>query len=220
MNQNMPWMNTILPRFLRVRFYWFFDFRSQQGFYLHRFGRRHQEIQLFSSVLWVARIEVSTGCDMSCPASLCSEPVHYKLLAKPCLKHIWKTCTNTETVSYFVTNLSVPEGLCAMYALQVCSGDLPSCFFSSVIWSNSSIALSWLTSMLGPNWGSFIQRILCLVKSTSFQSSEPTWKSFLSLDKSTLFHFGFTCSEKIIYKKIHESCHGFSCSWASFSGIQ
>ena len=35
--------------------------------------------------------------------------------------------------------------------------------------------------MYGPGWGSFHQRILCPVKVTSFQSSEPTLKSFLSL---------------------------------------
>ena len=38
--------------------------------------------------------------------------------------------------------------------------------------------------MHGPYWWSFIQRILCPVKVTSLQSSEPTWKSFLSLDRT------------------------------------
>ena len=35
-----------------------------------------------------------------------------------------------------------------------------------------------------------------------------------------MFHFGSTCSEKIIYKKIFHSCHGPSRCWTSFNGIQ
>ena len=35
-----------------------------------------------------------------------------------------------------------------------------------------------------------------------------------------MFHFGYTCSKKIIYKKIQDSCHGFSFSWTSCNGIQ
>ena len=53
-------------------------------------------------------------------------------------------------------------------------------FRSTRISSNSSIAFCWLTSMHDPDRGSFIQRILCLSKVTSFQSFEPTWKSFPS----------------------------------------
>ena len=35
--------------------------------------------------------------------------------------------------------------------------------------------------MHDPDWRSFIQRILCLMKVFSFWSSEPTWKSFVIL---------------------------------------
>ena len=45
------------------------------------------------------------------------------------MKHIWKTCNNTGTVSCFVTNLSVLEGLCTLYALLECSGDILLCSF-------------------------------------------------------------------------------------------
>ena len=66
------------------------------------------------------------------------------------------------------------------------------------------------------------------VKSKTFQSSEPTWKSFSCLA-------GTRCSipvppvpkrspikrlMMIIYKKVYDPCHGFACSWASFDGIQ
>ena len=44
--------------------------------------------------------------------------------------------------------VSVPEGFCTLYALQSYSGDLP---FSTGISSNTYIALSWRSSMLGPN---------------------------------------------------------------------
>ena len=57
-------------------------------------------------------------------------------------------------------------------------------FHSTGISSNSSIAFSWLTSTHDPDWGSFVQRMLCPVQVTSFQFSEPTEKSFLSLDKT------------------------------------
>ena len=142
MNQNISWMNTILPRFLRVRFSQSFDFRSQQDFnmtflsqfcqkklsclsvkiHLHCFGRRHQETQWLSTVLWVARSEVSLAATwvVSPP---CTELSHHQLLEKLPLKHIWKTCNNTGTVSCFVTLLSVPEGSCTWHALWEYSGD-------------------------------------------------------------------------------------------------
>ena len=33
--------------------------------------------------------------------------------------------------------------------------------------------------------------------------------------QNTLFHFVSTCPKKIVYKKIDDSCHGFSCCWTS-----
>ena len=47
-----------------------------------------------------------------------------------------------------------------------------------------SSGLSRRTSMHDPASRSFFQRILCLVKVTSFLSSEHPWKSFLSLGKT------------------------------------
>ena len=35
-----------------------------------------------------------------------------------------------------------------------------------------------------------------------------------------MFHFGSTCSAKIIHKKINNSCQGFSCSLTSCNGIR
>ena len=82
---------------------------------------RLQETQLFSSVLWVARIEVSVAATwVVSPA--CWELLHHLSLEKLHSKHIWKTCFNTGTVSCFVTNLSVPEGFCTWYALLEYSG--------------------------------------------------------------------------------------------------
>ena len=83
-------------------------------------------------------------------------------------------------------------------------------FFSTGISPNSAIAFSRLTSNLV---------LIEDLQSTSFQSCQPTWKSFLSL-ADTLFHLSSTCSKEIFYKKVHDSCHGLSCSWTSFNGIQ
>ena len=98
---------------------------------------------------------------------------NWQLLEKLPLKLIWKICSNTRTVSCFETNLSVPRGFCTLYALLEYGGNLLLC--SSQL---DAIALSWRTLMIGPNGRSFILRHLCPVKNTSFQSSEPTWKSF------------------------------------------
>ena len=57
-------------------------------------------------------------------------------------------------------------------------------FRSTKISSNSSKALFWLTSMYGPFWESCVRRILYPVKATSFQSSEPPYKSLLRLVKT------------------------------------
>ena len=66
------------------------------------FCKKHQESQLFSMVLWVARIEVSLAAPwVVLPA--CLEPSHLQLLEKLPLKHIRKNCTNTGTVSYSAT---------------------------------------------------------------------------------------------------------------------
>ena len=48
---------------------------------------------------------------------------------------------------------------------------------STGISSSSSTAFCWLTSLHDPDWESFVQRILCPVMVTSFQSSEPTFPS-------------------------------------------
>ena len=84
-------------------------------------------------------------------------------------------------MSYSATKLLVPENLCILYALQGYSRGPLSCCVP-------------LGSPPVPQWpfldspqctiqfeDLFVQRILCPVKVTSFQSSEPTWKSFLSL---------------------------------------
>ena len=84
MKRNISWMNTILPRLLRILFSLFFDFRRSQYYHmkfnpsrnalvillkilsclsvkthLHCFCKRHQEIQLCSTILWRDRMEVS-----------------------------------------------------------------------------------------------------------------------------------------------------------------
>ena len=84
MKRDISWMNTILPLLLRVLLSQSFDFRSSQYYHmkfhpsrnalvillkilsclsvkthLQCFCKRHQEIQLFSTILWGARIEVS-----------------------------------------------------------------------------------------------------------------------------------------------------------------
>ena len=75
--------------------------------HLHCFDRRQQDIQLFSTVLWVARIEVSLAATW--PVSpACQEPSHHQLLERPPLKHIGKTCSNTETASYFTNQVICP----------------------------------------------------------------------------------------------------------------
>ena len=140
MNQNISWMNAIpatvveydsltlltfevnktsiwhsIVRVMLSQLCWILSCISVEA-HFHCFCRRHQEIQLFSTVLWVARIEVSLAATwVVSPA--CWELSNHHLLEKLPLKHIWKTCSNTGTVSCFVTNLSVPEGFCTLYAL-------------------------------------------------------------------------------------------------------
>ena len=45
-------------------------------------------------------------------------------------------------------------------------------------------------------------------------------KTFSKSGQNALFHFVSTCSKKIIHKEIVDTCHGFSCSFASCYGIQ
>ena len=148
--------------------------------HLRCFGRKHQEVQLSSTVLWVARTEVSLAVTWAVSPA-CWEPSRHQLLEKLPLKHIWKTYSSTATVFYSVNNLSVREGFCTLYALQEYSEDLLSFYVPLGSPPIHQQPFCWRTSMHGPYWWSFIQRILCPVKVTSSQSSEPTWKSFLSL---------------------------------------
>ena len=85
--------------------------------HLRYFGRRHQELQVSSTVLWVARTEVFTGCDLCCLASLLRAFIS-PTVGEAALKHIWKTYSNPATVFYSVNNLSVRESFCTLYALQ------------------------------------------------------------------------------------------------------
>ena len=70
--------------------------------------------------------------------------------------------------------------------------------------------------MLGPDWRSLIQRILCPVKSTSFQSSEPSWKSFLSLAKTRCSISVPPVPKRSSAEKVYDSCHGFA--WLPSTG--
>ena len=140
--------------------------------HLRYFGGRHQEIKLSSMVLLVARTEVSVA--VTCTVSpACWKPSHHQLLEK--LPYTGRICSNTETVFYSATSLSVIAGVRWTSSFV---------FRSTRVSTNSSIAFCWLTSMHDPDWESFVQRILCPVKVTSFQSSELTWKSFLSLART------------------------------------
>ena len=96
--------------------------------HLRFFGRRHQEIQLSSTVPWVARTEVLLVVTWAV-LLICWEPLHHQLLEMLPLKHIWRICSNTEIVSYSAINLSVPRGFCTSCALQEYNGDLLSYFF-------------------------------------------------------------------------------------------
>ena len=132
------------------------------------------------------------------------------------LKHIWRICSNTETVSYSATNLSVPEGFCSLYALQEYNGD----FLSYFVLQGSPSIDQWPSVGL-PRCKILIenrlpQRILCPANVTSF----PNLKIFSESSQDTLFHVSSTCSKEIINKKIRNSCHGFSCGWTSCNGIQ
>ena len=91
-------------------------------------------------------------------------------------------------------------------------------FRSTRISSNSSIAFCWLTSMHDPDGGSFIQRILCLLKVTSFQSSEPTWISFLCLAETR-----YSISVPPVPKRSSTNrsiIPTTDCCWTSCNGIQ
>ena len=124
--------------------------------------------------------------------------------------HNWKTCSNTETVFYSVNNVISPRRLLYLVCIAGVQWRSSFVFRSTRISSNSSKAFCWLTSLHDPGRGSFIQRILCLSKVTSFQSFEPTWKSFPSQVKTR-------CSISVppVLKRSYDSYHGFSCSWTS-----
>ena len=74
--------------------------------------------------------------------------------------------------------------------------------------------------MPGPDWKSMIQWILCLVKSTSFHSSEPTWKCFLEVCLGQHCSISVPPFWKDHSQKNYDFCHGFACWWPSFNGIQ
>ena len=56
-------------------------------------------------------------------------------------------------------------------------------------------------------------------KSSSFQSSQPTWKSFLSLARTSCSVSIPPVSKRSSTKRFMISCHGFSWSWDSINGI-
>ena len=70
-----------------------------------------------------------------------------------------------------------------------------------------------------PNWEIFVQRILCPVKDTSFQSPETTWKSFLSLIRTRCSISVPTVPKRSSTKRLTIPV-GFSCCWTSCNGIQ
>ena len=131
----------------------------------------------------MARTEVSLAVTWAVSPA-CWEPPLHQLLEKLPLRHIWKTCSNTEAVFHSVTSLFVQEGFCTLYCIARVQWRSSFVFRSTGISSNSSTAFCWLTSMRGPYLGSFVQRILCPVKVTSVQSSEPTLKSLQSLART------------------------------------
>ena len=83
-----------------------------------------------------------TGCDLWAVSPVCSELSHHQLLEKLPLKHLWKTCSHTGTVSCFVTNLSVPRRLLYLVCIVGVQWRSSFMFLSVGIPSNSSIALS------------------------------------------------------------------------------
>ena len=112
----------------------------------------HGVFDVFTVVVnktWVARREISLAVTWAVSPA-CEELSHHQLSEKLPLKHIWRTCCNTETVSCFVTNLSVPEHFCTLYALQGYSGDLLLCSFRLGSPPILQLPFSWLTSKLGP----------------------------------------------------------------------
>ena len=185
--------------------------------HLRSFGRRHQEIQLTSTLLRVARTEVLLAVTRAFSPA-CWVPSHHQLLKTLPLSHIWWTCSNTESVSYTVPNLSVTEGFCTLCALQEYSGDLLLYFFllgSPPIHQWPSVGLPHCTILryfYPTNSMSCEGYILPVFRANLKIFSESGW--------DTLFHFCSTCSEQITYKKINHSCHGFSCGWAACDGIQ
>ena len=110
------------------------------------------------------------------------------------MKHIWKTCTNTENCVLLCIQFICPRRLLYL----VC--------FAGVQWRSSFVFLSQFL-IEEPSSNEF------------FQSSEPTWKSFLSLARTRCF-ISVPPVPKIIYKKINNSYNGISCSWTSCNGIQ
>ena len=113
------------------------------------------------------------------------------------MKHIWRICGITETVSHSVTNLSVPESVCALYALHGFSGD----FLPYFVLRRSPPIHQWPYFVLRRSppihqWP-FVDLSQCTIliedlssneffvlHVTSFQSSEPTWLSFRSLART------------------------------------
>ena len=153
MNKNTSWWSFAQPQKWSAQSFFSFGFHNQSNFHLtsrplliahailirtlpcfsvtvhlHCSSKRHDEIQLSSSVLWVIRSDffiVMTWAVMP----TCWEPLRHQLLEMLLLKHIWRICSNTEIVSYSATSLSVPEDFCTLCALWEYSQDLPSYFF-------------------------------------------------------------------------------------------
>ena len=88
----------------------------------------------------------STGCDLSCLASLL-RAFTSPIVGEAALEAHLEICSNTETVSYSATSLFVSEGFCTLYALQGYSEDLLSYFF--LLGSKQYIngLFYWFTSM-------------------------------------------------------------------------
>ena len=120
------------------------------------------------------------GRVLSCLASLFVKSLHINNCWRSCL---WSTSgklvPKLELCPTLQNPFICPGGL--LYLVCIVGAQWRSffVFLSTGISSNSSINYSWLTSMLGPDRRSLIQRILCPVKSMPFHSSEPTWKCFL-----------------------------------------
>ena len=96
-------------------------------------------------------------------------------------------CSNTGTAFYSATNFICPRRLLYFVCIAGVQWRSSFVFRSAGISFNSWIAFCWLNLLHDPDGGSFIQRILCPVKVTSFQSSEPIWKSFVSLTRKRCF---------------------------------